>query len=150
MPVIKLKEADVREILRLRKEGLLISAIAKRFKVSSDNLECILRGRTWKRITGLIGLPPKKDVGAAGHWIKLKEADLKEVVRLRKKGLSCRAIAEHVGDIVTPQQIHKIISGKCRSVPLNQLRELQTLKNVIYHRNTPKKYRLPKLQVINT
>jgi transposase len=110
MPKVKLKEAEVKEIVRLRKEGLLMLAIAKRFAVSKECVRSILCGHTWKRVTNQTGLPPVSGQG----WTKLKDADLAEVRRLRGKGLSYRAIAKHLGDIVTYQQIHRIISGKSR------------------------------------
>jgi hypothetical protein len=49
-----------------------------------------------------------------GTFMKLKEADVKEAFRLRGEGLTYREIAKRLGDIVTRQQIHKIISGQSR------------------------------------
>jgi transposase len=103
----KLKEADVKEIVRLRKAGLLMPVIAKRFKVSASHVGSIFRGKTWKHVTNETGLPPQ-----SGRFTKLKRADVGEVIRLRGEGLSCRAIARHFGDIVTYQQIHKIVTGQ--------------------------------------
>lgn len=50
VPYAKLREADVYEIHRLRKQGALINEIGKKFNVSAGAIGKIIHGRTWKII----------------------------------------------------------------------------------------------------
>jgi hypothetical protein len=96
------------EIVHLRKKGLTLSAIAKHFKVKVGFVKnMLLNGHSPKDATQ-IGPPPKI------RFSKLRRTDVRKAISLRGKGLSYREIAKHFGDIVTYQQIHKIISGHSR------------------------------------
>lgn len=55
-----LSEKDVREILRLREEGVAVMTIALRFGVHDRTIQAILYGRSWNHVTGL---PPYKPKG---------------------------------------------------------------------------------------
>jgi hypothetical protein len=68
------------------------------------------------QITDDIPVPTKSAYGwkqIPGQKGKLIKEEVEKIHRLRKEGLTCRAIAKQMNQVVSYKQIHKIVTGQC-------------------------------------
>jgi hypothetical protein len=100
-PKAKLTAADIPEIFRLSKSGLMIKTIAKQFGVRKETISSILRGKTWAHL-GLGKL--------VGHSRLLTAADIPEIFRLHESGVTAKAIAEQFG--ISEEHTKGILCGR--------------------------------------
>jgi len=87
----RLTDADVREIRRLRSEGMGVVAIGQRFGIHSARVSMIARGLQWKHVDG------ERAPADARRVSKLTPEDVAELRRLRDAGAMWKALGERFG-----------------------------------------------------
>lgn len=90
----KLTNQDINEIFKLDKEGMLRCKIAEKFNISRSAISNILKGKRWKHL----GIEPdliSYSFGENNPSSKLTSDNVKEIFKLREKGMFQYDIAEH-------------------------------------------------------
>jgi DNA-binding transcriptional regulator YiaG len=100
-PIVKLKEEDVRAIIQLSSTHTY-KQIAEKFNISTSSVGEIMRGASWKKVTG--GLHRRKKMG------KLTPEDVVEIKRLRALRVKQKEVAARFK--VTREMIRLIEIGK--------------------------------------
>lgn len=117
----KLSESDVREIFRLARQGKTLDQIAAAFGVSFQNVSRILNREMWSHVAiedDLLVRSKQMRRGEDHVRAKLKAADIPEIFRLNRSGLTRQQIAEIYG--VTRTTVGMVIRRvNWRHVPID-------------------------------
>jgi transposase len=90
-----LTDDDVREAIAMHARGESQVAIADWLGVSRHTIGAMLRGITWRHVTGLAyDGPSPRPRGQSFRCARLAESDVLMVVSLSRNGMSQRSIAE--------------------------------------------------------
>lgn len=96
----KLSEVQVIEIRALAADGWPISRLARKYPIGHNAMEALVRGRSWKHISGAVPFPAKAKIPGAkpgqGAWV-LNESDVREIKSRLLRGEKNVRLAEEFG-----------------------------------------------------
>lgn len=104
----KLRDEDVLNIRKLRSDGVKAGQIAITYGLSLSNVNCILRGHTWKNLPMLS--KPDDSHGEKHRSAKLRKEDVLEIREQANSGVPTRTIAERYG--ISERHAANIKAGK--------------------------------------
>jgi plasmid maintenance system antidote protein VapI len=105
----KLTEDQVKEIIRLRMEGMSSFYLAPRFGVNDATISNILTGRTWAHVSRPEKYPPIKDRRRRQTY-KINEESVRRIMDLYNDGWTQTDIAAEIG--VSIASISNVVTGK--------------------------------------
>lgn len=114
-PSAKLRDEDVPEVFRLRKEGWTHDAIAERFAVGRLLITKVLLRKRYGHVAVDNQLLPKRAVGrhvrgSTHHNAKLTEVAVREIRALKLEGWTQKRIADKMG--VSQETVQGILTGR--------------------------------------
>jgi hypothetical protein len=106
----KLTEADVSNVIQLRKDGLRYKTIAERLSIKEWTVRRIIKGKSWKRTTGLPVDAVNGNLGEGNAFSTLKDSQVKAMIEMRESGKMLAEIA--VAFQCSMATVSRICSGK--------------------------------------
>lgn len=140
-PLASIKDSDALRVWSLRDSNLTTGQIAHKCSVSNTIASSILRGLTWRRVTGFDSSTPKrKRVSASGTFNRSAKLTAKQVVTIRKlrsRGVKLAVLSSRYG--VSESMISRIFLGKSwlrpeASEPIASVSDRSTQKHRNYER----------------
>jgi predicted transcriptional regulator len=107
--------ADVLQALTMYRAGEKVAAIATQLGVYENSIRNILKGRSWRHITAIVGLPKIREdrgglKGEKNGQAVLTPSDVHEAMARHQTGEDCSTIAQRLR--VNPKTIKRIIRGE--------------------------------------